>query len=198
MRRVMVMLVLAGMLILTACGTKLNDAASTAQMVNSQTETVGEPAAENNPIKSAEAEAVDSLKEAEIPSTEAEAKRSEEIMSEKMKLIIGDTTITATLTDNSSAQALVEKLKEGDITLTLHDYASFEKVGDLGFSLPRNDIQITTKAGDLILYQGNQFVLYYDTNSWSFTKLGRIDNMSEKELKSLLGSGDVTITLSIE
>lgn len=196
MRRVMVMLVLAGMLILTACGTKLNDAASTAQMVNSQTEAVDGPAAENNLIKSVGAEAVDSLKEDEMPSTEAE--RSEKIMSRKMKLIIGDTTLTATLTDNSSAQALVEKLKEGDITLTLHDYASFEKVGDLGFSLPRNDIQITTKAGDLILYQGNQFVLYYDTNSWSLTKLGRIDNMSEKELKSLLGSGDVTITLSME
>ena len=192
----MVMLVLAGMLILTACGTKLNDAASTAQMVNSQTEAVDGPAAENNLIKSVGAEAVDSLKEDEMPSTEAE--RSEKIMSRKMKLIIGDTTLTATLTDNSSAQALVEKLKEGDITLTLHDYASFEKVGDLGFSLPRNDIQITTKAGDLILYQGNQFVLYYDTNSWSLTKLGRIDNMSEKELKSLLGSGDVTITLSME
>lgn len=196
MRRVMVMLVLAGMLILTACGTKLNDAASTAQMVNSQTEAVDGPAAENNLIKSVGAEAVDSLKEDEMPSTEAE--RSEKIMSRKMKLIIGDTTLTATLTDNSSAQALVEKLKEGDITLTLHDYASFEKVGDLGFSLPRNDIQITTKAGDLILYQGNQFVQYYDTNSWSLTKLGRIDNMSEKELKSLLGSGDVTITLSME
>lgn len=178
----MVLLLLASMLMLTACGTKSNDAASTAQMVNSQTETVDKPATENNPIKSAE----------------AEAKRSEEIMSRKMKLIIGDRTITATLMDNSSTQALVEKLKEGDITLTLHDYASFEKVGDLGFSLPRNDIQITTKAGDLILYQGNQFVLYYDTNSWNFTQLGRIDDMSEKELKSLLGSGDVTITLSIE
>lgn len=178
----MVLLMLASMLMLTACGTKSNDAASTVETVNSQMETVDEPAAENSPIKS----------------TEVEAKGSEEIMNRKMKLIIGDTTITATLTDNSSAQALVEKLKEGDITLTLHDYANFEKVGDLGFSLPRNDVQITTKAGDLILYQGNQFVLYYDTNSWSFTQLGRIDDMSEKKLKSLLGSGDVTITLSME
>ena len=79
-----------------------------------------------------------------------------------------------------------------------HDYGNFEKVGDLGFSLPRNDTQITTTPGDLILYQGNQFTIYYDENSWNFTKLGHVDNMTQEELKKLLGDGDVTITLSLK
>ena len=78
------------------------------------------------------------------------------------------------LSDNSSAEALVQKLKEGPVTLLMHDYGSFEKVGELPFSLPRNDEQITTEPGDVILYQGNQITFYYDTNSWSFTRLGKI------------------------
>ena len=103
--------------------------------------------------------------------------------------------LTVSLEDNSSTVALVEKLKNQDIVVEAHDYGDFEKVGELGFSLPRNDTQITTKAGDLILYQGNQLSLYYDVNSWNFTKLGEIKNTSTKELKELLGSGDVKLTL---
>ncbi len=91
-----------------------------------------------------------------------------------------------------------EKLSEGDVIINAHDYSNFEKVGDLGFSLPRNDTQITTTSGDLILYQGNKFVLYYDENSWNFTKLGHVDNMTQERLKELLGDGDVTITLSLK
>ncbi len=71
-----------------------------------------------------------------------------------------------------------------------------EKVGDLGVTLPRNDENITTSAGDLILYQGNQFVIYYDTNHWSLTRLGKIDNITTQELKNILGKSDVTVKLS--
>ena len=73
-----------------------------------------------------------------------------------------------------------------------------EKVGTLGISLPRNDRQTTTGLGDLILYQGHNFVIYYDTNSWNFTRLGKIDNVSQTELKAALGEGDVRVTLSLE
>ena len=117
---------------------------------------------------------------------------------EKIYLTINDTKISASLENNSSAQALKEKLSEGDVIINAHDYSNFEKVGDLGFSLPRNDTQITTTSGDLILYQGNKFVLYYDENSWNFTKLGHVDNMTQERLKELLGDGDVTITLSLK
>ena len=110
---------------------------------------------------------------------------------------IGNSVLEAELANNSSAEALLEKLKENDITIQMSDYGNFEKVGELGFSLATNNRQITTKAGDLILYQGNKFVIYYDTNSWNFTKLGKIKNISQDDLKSILGDGDVMVVLTI-
>ena len=89
-------------------------------------------------------------------------------------------------------------LAKGDITVHMEDYASMEKVGSLGTSLPRNDRPTTTSAGDLILYQGHNLVLYYDVNSWNFTRLGKIEGVSGKELLDALGRGDVTITLSMD
>lgn len=111
---------------------------------------------------------------------------------------VGETTLTAELTENSSAAALRELLKKGPLTVHMSDYGHFEKVGNLGTALPRNDEPITTEPGDLILYQGNSFVIYYDTNSWNFTRIGKINNVTREELKALLGTGDVTVTLSIQ
>jgi len=109
----------------------------------------------------------------------------------------GNHKLTATLADNSSATAFYQLLKKGPITVDMHDYGSFEKVGSLGTSLPRNDTQITTTAGDIILYQGNQITIYYDTNSWSFTRLGKVDEVTQAELKKILGKGDVTAVFEI-
>ena len=109
----------------------------------------------------------------------------------------GNHKLTATLADNSSAVAFYELLKKGPLTVDMHDYGSFEKVGSLGTSLPRNDTQITTTAGDIILYQGNQITIYYDTNSWNFTRLGKIDGVTQTELKKILGKGDVTAVFEI-
>lgn len=116
----------------------------------------------------------------------------------QMKLQIGDETFTATLADNSSAEALMEMLKEGPITIDMQDYAKMEKVGSLGTNLPRNDEQITTEPGDLILYQGNALVIYYAPNSWNFTRIGKINDVTAEELKKALGTGNVKITLSID
>ncbi len=115
-----------------------------------------------------------------------------------MKLQIGNTSLTATLSDNSSAQALTEMLNEGPVTIKMQDYAGMEKVGPLGKNLPRNDRQIAAKSGDIILYQGNAIVIYYAPNSWNFTKLGEIDDISQKKLKEILGGGNVEVTLSID
>lgn len=116
-----------------------------------------------------------------------------------IKLTIeGGKTFTATLVDNSSAKALLEQLAKGDIAVQMEDYANMEKVGSLGIRLPRNDRQTTTGPGDLILYQGHNFVIYYDTNSWNFTRLGKINNVTQAELKSALGRGDVKVTLSLD
>ncbi len=100
--------------------------------------------------------------------------------------------------NNSSSSALLEKLKEGNITINASDYNNFEKVGELGFNLPTNDKQITTKPGDVILYQGNNICLYYNTNSWNFTKLGEVTNVDSNELKNILGDGNVTLTLKLK
>ena len=99
--------------------------------------------------------------------------------------------------ENSSAEAFLALLKTGDVTVEMHDYGGFEKVGPLGSELPRNDEQITTEPGDVILYQGNQITIYYDTNSWSFTRLGKIQGLSQAELKEILGSGNATVTFSL-
>ena len=110
---------------------------------------------------------------------------------------IGENILEAELTENSSAAALTELLKDKDITIEMHDYGDFEKVGEIGTNLPVNDERITTAAGDLILYQGDKFVIYYDTNSWNFTRLGKIKNISETELKNILGENNVTVTLTL-
>lgn len=115
-----------------------------------------------------------------------------------MKLLVGDTSFTATLVENSSTDALKALLAEGPVTVHMRDYGSMEKVGDLGRILPTNDRQTTTQAGDLILYQGRALVIYYAPNSWSFTKLGSIDDVTSTELKKVLGSGDVTVTLTLD
>ncbi|MCR5763478.1 MAG: hypothetical protein K6G00_08880 [Treponema sp.] len=106
----------------------------------------------------------------------------------------GDATnkITASLENNSSAKAFYESLQKGPVTVQMHDYGSFEKVGSLGMSLPRNDRQINTESGDIILYQGSQITIYYDRNSWSFTLLGKVDSLSQEELKKILGRGNCT------
>ena len=106
-------------------------------------------------------------------------------------------TLAATLYDNSSSHALLELLPKGELTIEMHDYGNFEKVGSLQTSLPRNDTQITTEPGDIILYQGNQITIYYDTNSWNFTRIGKIDGVTKAELKKILGKGNVTAVLSI-
>ena len=116
-----------------------------------------------------------------------------------LKLTVGDKTFTATLVENSSTQALKERLAQGSLSIRMSDYGNMEKVGSFGFSLPRNDQQITTSPGDLILYQGNSFVIYYDTNSWNFTRLGKVDGITTRSemLDMLGGEGDITVTLSL-
>ena len=111
---------------------------------------------------------------------------------------IGDSVLEILPEENSSAEAFTALLQEGDLTVSMHDYGNFEKVGPLGTSLPTNDERITTKPGDLILYQGNQITIYYDKNTWSFTRLGKVQGLTQSELKEILGSGDVEVTFSLK
>ena len=119
----------------------------------------------------------------------------EEQMEEKMIVEIGSTSFTATLAENEAAQAFAAHLQDEPLTVSMSDYAGFEKVGALGFSLPADDAQTTTQSGDIVLYQGNQIVVFYGTNSWSYTKLGKIDDL--RGWQDALGKDEVNITFSL-
>ena len=107
-------------------------------------------------------------------------------------------TFYASFEDNPSAKAFAEKLNGGEIEIGLNDYGGFEKVGELPWTLPRCDEQITTKPGDVILYQGNQLSVYYDKNTWSLTRLARIGGVTREELLEVFGDGGVSVKLRVE
>jgi len=110
---------------------------------------------------------------------------------------VGDHVRTATLNDNSSAEAFRELLAQGPVVIEMHDYGSFEKVGPLGTSIVRSDEYIATSPGDIILYLGNNVTIYYDVNSWDFTLLGHIDDATGENMREFLGNDNVTVTFSL-
>lgn len=120
-------------------------------------------------------------------------------MVEKIYISIDEKTQSITLVENVATKALVKALQESSITYEASDYGNFEKVGALEKTLPTNNTQITTSPGDVILYNANQIVIFYGTNSWSYTRLGKIDNLAGDNLKTFLkaGEGTVKITLSV-
>ncbi len=117
-----------------------------------------------------------------------------------MYLYINGNKLKVTLAENAAVDALIEILNQGDITYTASDYGGFEKVGSLGHSLPSDNSQITTQSGDVILYSGNQVVLFYGSNTWSYTRLGKIEGYREDELRTLLsaGEGDIQVKISLK
>ena len=124
---------------------------------------------------------------------------AQQTMTQKLYLTINGTTMAATLVDNSSTQALVAALQVADIVYEAHDYGNFEKVGPLGQSFTQNNDDITTTAGDLILYQGSNLCIYYATNTWDFTRIGHIDGATSDNIRAFVnaGGGNVTVTLSL-
>ena len=114
------------------------------------------------------------------------------------KMMIGATRVNVEWEGNESVKALLELAKGGPLTVQMSMYGGFEQVGSLGTSLPRNDTQTTTQAGDIVLYSGDQIVVFYGSNSWAYTRLGHITDKTAGELAELLGHGGVTITLSVE
>ena len=112
----------------------------------------------------------------------------------KLNVEVNGTTFTATLENNAAVEAFMEMIREAPVVIEMRDYSGFEKVGSLGASLPTSNSQTTTQAGDIVLYNGNQIVIFYRSNSWSYTRLGKIDDLTDWE--EALGSGDVTVTFS--
>lgn len=154
--------------------------------------------ADNQQISETVSELQSVISESNTALSETAAEPDENKEENIMTVAAGDTVFTAKLADNSSAKALKELLADGPLTIEMSDYASMEKVGSIGTELPRNDEQISTDAGDIILYQGNSIVIYYGTNSWNFTRIGKINGVTKQELLDAFGDGDVTVTFSIE
>lgn len=116
----------------------------------------------------------------------------------KINLTVGDKTMTATLVDNAATRELMALLSQGPVTIEMDDYGGFEKVGALPQSLPTSNRQITTQPGDIMLYQGRNMVIFYGSNSWSYTRLGKIDGASAGGLRQFLGNGSVSVRLSLD
>lgn len=104
----------------------------------------------------------------------------------------------ATLVENAATRELTELLSQGPITIQMSDYGGFEKVGALPQSFTTSNSQITTEPGDIMLYQGDNMVIFYRTNSWSYTRLGKIDGATVSNLKQFLGSGSISLTISLD
>ena len=114
-----------------------------------------------------------------------------------MKMTIGETPVTVAWEDNASVAALAALAVEG-LTIEMSMYGGFEQVGAIGQNLPRSDAQTTTASGDIVLYSGDQLVMFYGSNSWAYTRLGHIIDQTPAQMKELLGNGDVTVTLSMK
>ena len=123
----------------------------------------------------------------------------EQTAMDKMYITIDGKTQRVTLADNIATKALVEKLKQSPVNVTLNSSGDFEIWGALGFSLPMSNQQTTAHPGDVILYNGSNICLFYGTNSWSYTRLGRIEDLTESELRSFLKAGEnnISVTLSL-
>ena len=129
---------------------------------------------------------------------ETEAPAEETIEEEaSLKLWIGEQEVEVLWEDNDSVRALAELAGTEGLTVALSGYGGFEQVGSLGVRLPRDDVQTVTEPGDIVLYSGSSIVLFYGSNAWAYTRLGKIQGLDEGELRSLLGGGDVSIRLAL-
>lgn len=115
----------------------------------------------------------------------------------KIEIIANGRTLTATLAETEAARQLLARLDNGSVTIRMNDYGGFEKVGDLPWSLPASNRQITTTAGDIMLYQGDNIVIFYGSNSWSYTPLGRIDGaVGVSEIRDFLSGSSINVTFT--
>ena len=130
-----------------------------------------------------------------VPETPEQSNGStENVGMKKLRMAIDGTEVSVIWEENESVTALMNLVGEAPITIQMSMYGGFEQVGPIGTSLPRNDVQITTETGDIVLYSGNQIVVFYGSNSWAYTRLGHVE-LSAAEMSELLSHGDVTVTL---
>ncbi len=191
-----IMFALCLLLTMSACSDKESDEQKTknqaSTLMTSETREISESETELPPDESDVDTDTDSASK-----TDEQPKEEEPMEQAQFYITANSMTFTADFADGDSAAAFRELLGEGDLTISMSDYGGFEKVGSLGASLPRKDTQISTSAGDIMLYQGDQIVIFYGTNSWSYSRLGRIEDASADDLLSAFGNGDTDVTFSL-
>lgn len=178
-KKVLITLLLISSVLLSACG---SGKAQPEAVMPQPTEAAPSPILIQEPT---------TVEDTEAPQVDAEEKT-------EMKLMIGDTEVAVQWEDNESVAALRELAADNPLTIAMSMYGGFEQVGAIGTSLPRNDVQTVTEAGDIVLYAGNQIVIFYGSNSWAYTRLGKVTDLSLQELTDRLGNGDVTLTIFCE
>ena len=188
-----ILFVLVMLVSVTACGQTGNVKESPAG--SQETEPVTITASED-------AEAVNEVgevtTESEVGEIEIVQDNELEQESDTMVMAINGKKVSVEWEDNESVEALMDLVSKEPLSIQMSMYGGFEQVGSIGTSLPRNDIQTTTEAGDIVLYSGDQIVVFYGSNSWAYTRLGRITDKNEDELAKMLGKEDVTISIDSE
>ena len=177
----------------SACGSTESSISQQAASAQQEQKTEAAAISETKDDKTVSEETIEFSASEETPRSAVVSKGTEDM---KLKISVNGTELTATLANSTATKELAEKLKAEPVTLTLNEYGGFEKVGDLPWSLTQADESTVTEAGDIMLYQGDQITIFYNSNSWSYTKLGHIDNITGEELAKLFGDGNITVTLS--
>lgn len=192
MKKILSVIMAAGIVLLSGCGRQsgLNNADDIA------VQSVEQPVSQSMQTER-EADHTDENGESGLK-TEHVEKTEEAVEVDQIYIQVGENTLTAVLEGNESTEALKELLADGPLTIPASNYGGFEKVCSLGTELPRNDSHTTTQAGDICLYNGNQIVIFYGSNSWAYTRLGKISNTDDSELEEILSGEETEITLSLE
>ena len=203
-------LVLAAALLLAGCGADAphgstvqasagNSAAETQQTAEEQeTAAVTLPETETGTEPGSETAVETDTEAAQETETEAETETESEEPEMRLRMTIGGTAVNVKWEENESVEALKALCKDSPLTIQMSMYGGFEQVGRIGRSLPRADVQTTTEAGDVVLYSGNQLVIFYGSNSWAYTRLGHVTDKTAQEMSELLGSGDVTVIIELK
>ncbi len=198
-------LITAMTVFLLGCGNSKNGAASgteaaaeeisSSALTGAQQQVVDESVNVTDEAPSSEDQKTESE---EITGSDSEGQTAEEEAVKTLQMKIADTVVEVAWEDNESVEALRKLCEEEPLTIEMSMYGGFEQVGSIGSNLPRNDVETTTSAGDIVLYSGNKMVVFYGSNSWAYTRLGHITDQDEAGMTQLLSNGDVTITVSLE
>ena len=189
-KRVIVLTLVVAMVACVLCACDIGDSKDTDMTISQRSEST-------DSIKPTE----DDIEETVSTETSRETGSSQSITSEervvgkKLSRAINGQSVSVQWEDNASVEALKELVKDKPLTIQMSMYGGFEQVGSIGTSLPRNDRQTKTTSGDIVLYSGNQIVVFYGSNSWAYTRLGHITDKNASQMRELLANGNISITI---